>query len=101
MRFEVMMVLICRMLAAGNAAASMLEAVQSTAEYEEVAKAALQVRTCSPCALLPPRVSNRGNRRAQQAFFPFFSRALEHVSPNSLLKQHIVNSGYYYFYYHY
>jgi hypothetical protein len=53
MRFEVMMVLICRMIAAGNAAASMLEAVQSPAEYEEVAKAALQVRTWSsgnvPC----------------------------------------------------
>ena len=48
MRFEVMMVLICRMIAAGNAAASMLEAVQSPAEYEEVAKTALQVRTWSP-----------------------------------------------------
>eukprot|EP00802_Teleaulax_amphioxeia_P001562 Tamp_01564.p1 GENE.Tamp_01564~~Tamp_01564.p1 ORF type:complete len:449 (-),score=61.13 Tamp_01564:132-1478(-) len=42
MRYEVMMVLICRMLAAGNAAASILEAVQSPAEYENVAKTALQ-----------------------------------------------------------
>ncbi len=44
MRYEVMMVLICRMLAASNAAASALEAVQSPAEYESVAKTALQVR---------------------------------------------------------
>jgi hypothetical protein len=42
LRFEVMMVLICRMIAAGNTAASMLEDVQSAAEYEETAKAALQ-----------------------------------------------------------
>ena len=42
LRFEVMMVLICRMIAAGNTGASLLEAVQSPAEYETTAKAALQ-----------------------------------------------------------
>ena len=57
MRYEVMMVLICRMLAAGNAAASILEAVQSPAEYENVAKTALQVRPCPPP---PERAGTRG-----------------------------------------